>query len=139
MLHPQIIVHEFDGRLAEQLRPLTQPPRRWALREPRQSEPLWRYLRQCGPAVFVVKIGREPERELTLLERVNWRHPDVATVAVGDPDDAPILAGLAWDVGVSFALFPPLSRDLLPDVVCGLMTRTIRQAGRPRDEDDAMP
>ena len=126
MLHPQIIVHERDGRLAQQLQPLTEPPRRWALREPRQSEPLWRLLRQDAATVLVVKLSREPERELALLERVTWQLPDVATVAVGDPEDALTLAGLAWDVGVSFALFPPLSRDLLPEVVAGLMKRAIR-------------
>src|SRR5262249_35615532 len=34
-----------------------------------------------------------------------------------------LLAGLAWDVGARFALVPPLSRDLLPEVVTGLMRR----------------
>jgi hypothetical protein len=47
-------------------------------------------------------------------------------VAVGDPEEADVLAGLAWDLGVSFALFPPLSRDLLPGIVTGLMQRAIR-------------
>jgi hypothetical protein len=111
--------------LAEQLKALAEA-RRWALREPRQSEPLWRLLRQDALTVLVVKLSREPERQLALLERVNWQLPDVATVAVGDPEDALTLAGLAWDMGVSFALFPPLSRDLLPDVVAGLMKRAIR-------------
>jgi hypothetical protein len=129
MLHPQIIVHERDGRLAQQLQPLAEQ-QRWPLREPRQSEPLWRLLRQGGPTVLVVKLSRDPtrgspERELALLERVSWHLPDVATVAVGDPEDAAALAGLAWDVGVSFALVPPLSRDLLPDIVTGLMRRAI--------------
>ena len=84
------------------------------------------YDSQDAATVLVVKLGREPERELALLERVNWQLPDVATVAVGDPEDALTLAGLAWDVGVSFALFPPLSRDLLPEVVAGLMRRAVR-------------
>src|SRR5438105_1400942 len=97
MLHPQIIVFEHDGRLAKQLQPLAES-HRWALREPRQSEPLWRTLRQDAATVLVVKLSREPERELALLERVCWQLPDVATVAVGDPEDALTLAGLAWDV-----------------------------------------
>ena len=125
MFHPQIIVHERDGRLARQLEPLAEA-RRWVLREPRQADPLWRLLRQGGPTVLVVKLGRAPERELALLERVSWQLPDVAAVAVGDPEDADLLAGLAWDVGARFALVPPLSRDLLSEVVTGLMRRAIR-------------
>jgi hypothetical protein len=128
MLHPQIIVHERDGRLAAQLKPLAESER-WALREPRQAEPLWRALTQGGPTVLVVKVGRDPDRELALLERVGWQLPDVATVAVGDAtDDADALAGLAWDLGADLALFPPLSRDLLPDAVAGLMRRAARDA-----------
>jgi DNA-binding response OmpR family regulator len=125
MLHPQIIVHERDGRLAQQLRPLAESER-WPLREPRQADVLDRLLRQGGPAVLVVKLGPTPERELALLERVSWQWPDVATVAVGDVDDADTLAGLAWDVGADYALFTPLSRDLLPEVVAGLMRRAVR-------------
>ncbi len=128
MLHPQIVVHERDGRLAQQLRPLAEA-RRWPLREPRQVEPLWRLLHQGGPTVLVVKLSRkEPERELALVERVSWQLPDVATVVVGDPEEAESLAGLAWDVGAAYALFPPVSRDLLPDIVAGLMRRAVEQS-----------
>jgi DNA-binding response OmpR family regulator len=125
MFHPHVIVHERDGRLAQQLRPLAESER-WPLREPRQADVLDRLLRQGGPAVLVVKLGPTPERELALLERVSWQWPDVATVAVGDVDDADTLAGLAWDVGADYALFTPLSRDLLPEVVAGLMRRAVR-------------
>jgi hypothetical protein len=127
MLHPQIVVHERDGRLAEQLRPLA-TTERWALREPRQAEPLWRTLQLGGPTVLVVKIAQLPERDLALVERVSWQLPDVATIAVGDLDGAAILAGLAWDVGAAYVLFPPLSRDMLPSVVAGLMRRAVRDA-----------
>src|SRR5438270_746365 len=100
MLHPQIVVHERDGHLAEQLRPLAEAER-WALREPRQVEPLWRTLQIGGPTVLLVKLGKKPERELELIEQVSWQLPDVATVAVGDLEDAAIIAGLAWDVGAA--------------------------------------
>src|SRR4051794_16095088 len=114
MLHPQIVVLEHDGRLAEQLRPLASAER-WALREPRQADVVWRTLQAGGPTVFVVKFSaKEPGRELALIERAGWLLPDVATVAVGDPNTPPALAGLAWDVGAVYAMFPPQSRDLLP-------------------------
>jgi hypothetical protein len=125
MLHPQIVVHERDSRLALQLKPLAKASL-WAFREPRQEDVLWRVLRQGGPTVLIVKVSRTPERELALIEQVSWQLPDIATVAVGDPEDAVTLAGLAWDVGASFALFPPLSRDLLPEIATGLMRRAVQ-------------
>jgi hypothetical protein len=128
MLHPQIVVHEFDGQLAEQLRPLA-TTEKWTLREQRQADPLWRTLVNGGPTVLVVRIeSKDEERVLALIESVNWHLPDVAIVAVGGPDDAGMLSSLTWDVGAAFAMFPPLSRDHLPDVVAGLMRRTISEA-----------
>jgi hypothetical protein len=125
MLHPQVVVYERDSRLADQVRPLA-AAERWALRESRQADPLWRVLQAGGPTVLVVKMSSSPESELALIERVSWQLPDVATVAVGDLEGAIVLAGLAWDVGAAYALFPPQSRDLLPEIVNGLMRRAIR-------------
>ena len=130
MLHPQIVVYERDGRLADAIRAIADTER-WIVREPRQVEPLWRLLQSGGPTVLVVKMGAAPDRELALIERVSWQLPDVATVAVGDLEMADILAGLAWDIGAAFALFPPLSRDLLPEIVAGLMRRAIRDVVAP--------
>ncbi len=130
MLHPQIVVYERDSRLADQLRPLA-TTERWVMREPRQAVPLWRMVQSGGPTVLVVKVGPSPDKELALIERVSWQLPDVAMVAVGDQDDAAVLPGLAWDVGAAFALFPPLSRDLLPEIVAGLMRRAIRDTIAP--------
>jgi hypothetical protein len=128
MLHPQIVVHERDGQLMELVRPLA-IAERWALREPRQAEPLWRFLLQSGPTVLVVKFdSKGSDYELDLIEKVSWTLPDVAIVAVGGPDDAETLAGLAWDLGAAYALLPPQSRDRLPDVVASLMRRAIRDA-----------
>src|SRR5207253_5545678 len=136
MHHPQIVVFERDGRLAQQLAALADTER-WPLREARQVEACVRLLRQAGPSVLVVKVARaaeskkddrSPQRELALIERVSWQLPEVLTVAVGDVEDAVVLAGLAWDVGADYALFPPLSRDLLPDVVAGLMRAAVARA-----------
>jgi hypothetical protein len=127
MRYPQIVVHERDGRLADQLRPLA-AAERWGLREPRQADVLWRTLESGGPTVFVIRLGRPPDQDFELIERISWLLPDVATVVVGDPDDAPPAAGLAWDLGAAYALFPPQSRDLLPDIVAGLVRRSVRDS-----------
>jgi DNA-binding NtrC family response regulator len=119
MRHPQVLVYEGDGRLAEVLRPLVEE-RRWALRQPRKLATILAHLERGGPAVVVVKLGRHLERELTLVERTAWLSPDAAAVVVADQDMARV-AGLAWDLGAAYVLTPPLSREQLPEIVVGLM------------------
>jgi hypothetical protein len=112
-------VHEFDDRLADLLRE-TARAQAWTLRETRQIDACLRLLKNAGPSVLVVRLGHDLQHELTLLERVSWLRPEVATVLVGDSDD-PMLACLAWDLGAAYALFPPQARDCLPGIVQGLM------------------
>lgn len=130
MLHPQITVHDRESRLAPLLKDIA-AAERWALRELRQKEVLWQALRQNCPTVLVLGVSREADSALQLLPEVRWRCPSVAIVAVGSVDDADKLAGLCWDLGADYALFPPLSRDLLPDVVRGLMLRSINEESPP--------
>jgi hypothetical protein len=118
-LHPQIVVYEWDGRLAALLR-TTAEERRWALREPRQAGACLRLLRRGGPGVLVLRAGRNLEQELGLLERAAWLFPDVPAVLVGDAEQA-VLTGLAWDLGARCVLVPPHPRERLPEVVAGLM------------------
>jgi DNA-binding NarL/FixJ family response regulator len=121
MRHPQVLIHERDGRLATLLRGILETRRlRWPVREPRDLAGCLRLLQRGGPAVLIVRAGRDLERELTLLERIAWLHPDTATVFVGDAEHA-ALTGLAWDLGAHYVLLLPQSRELLPDVVIGLM------------------
>jgi hypothetical protein len=128
MRYPQVLVYEGDGRLAALLRPLTEE-RRWSLREPRQPEQVLRQLRRSDSAVLVLKLGRDLERELTLLDRVGWQAPGAATVVVGDGDQA-ALAGLAWDLGAGYVHFPPQPRELLVEVVAGLLGQPDAAAAR---------
>jgi hypothetical protein len=129
MRFPQVLVYEGDGRLAALLRPLTER-RRWSLREPRHPEQVLRLLGRSD-AVLVLKLGRDLERELTLLDRVAWLAPEVRTVVVGDGDNA-ALAGLAWDLGAGYVHFPPQPRELLVEVVAGLMGRSDAAAAAAR-------
>jgi DNA-binding NtrC family response regulator len=116
---PQIVVYEKDGRLKLQLEALAEQ-RRWALREARQPETCLAHLSQGGPAVVVVKAGRDWERELGLLERAVWLYPDAVVVLVGDGDQTQ-LAGLAWDLGAAYVFLPPQPRERLSEIVAGLM------------------
>jgi hypothetical protein len=123
MRHPQLLVYEGDGRLAELFRPIAKAKEHhWALREPRQPEECLGLLRGGGTGVLLIKVGRDLERELTLLEQVGWLFPETATVVVGDSDHA-ALAGLAWDLGAHYVLVSPYSLDRLLEVVLGAMSQ----------------
>ena len=120
MRRPQIVVFERDGRLARQLDALARE-KKWVIRESRQVKPCLRLLAGQGPSVLVTRLPANADAELTLLARIGAAMPQVATVAVGDADDESGLAGLAWDLGVDFALFPPVATARLPAIVEGLM------------------
>jgi hypothetical protein len=121
MRYPQGLAYERDGRLAELLKAaLEERKLKWVLREPRDPAACLRLLERGGPAVVVVKLGRELERELTLLERVASLHADVCPVLVGDAEHA-ALAGTGWDLGAAYVLLPPMARTSLPEIVVGLM------------------
>jgi DNA-binding NtrC family response regulator len=126
MKHPQIVVFESDGTLANYLQPLAQE-RRWLLRESRQGPACIELLRG-GPAVLVLKIGRHLVRELTFLDEAHAKTPDVPIIAVGDAADA-TLFGLTMELGASYVLFPPQPRQQLAEVVQSLMELTLRRLG----------
>lgn len=120
MRYPQLIVWEADGRLAALLRPLAEG-NRWSFREARQGEECSRLLaRSGGPAVVVLRIGRDLAEEFGLIERMSWRCPRAAAVVVAEAGHGR-LAGLAWELGAAYVHLPPTSRESLVAVVAGLM------------------
>ena len=70
--------------------------------------------------------NREKEQvdSLELLADVHEQFPDVALVVVADAEDR-ALTNVAWDLGASYVLGPPQSRQLLPEIVVGLMEQAI--------------
>lgn len=119
MQAPQVVTFEPDGRLAAQVRPLTEA-RGWLLREAKTADGAVQALGRDGPAVLLVRVGRDLEREFTLLDRVAWLYPGVRIVVVGDSDHA-VVAGLAWDLGASAVLLPAPEREQLQETVAGLL------------------
>jgi DNA-binding NarL/FixJ family response regulator len=124
MQYPQVLIYESDGRLAEQFRREGEQskPRQWVLREARSADACLRLLRGGAPTALVLKTGKDLVRELALADRVKASYPDTAIIVVGDTDN-PVLAGLAWDLGASLVLFPPLPRQWLVEITTGLLTR----------------
>jgi hypothetical protein len=119
MRHPCVVVYEVDGRLAALLRPPAGKSA-WIVREARLVDACLRLLARGGPCVLVIKVGRDLEQEMALLERATALYPEVRSVLVGDLEHAS-LACLAWDLGASYVLFPPQSRDRLPEIVTALL------------------
>ncbi|MBL8792563.1 MAG: hypothetical protein JNM56_01530 [Planctomycetia bacterium] len=134
MKHPQVLVVERNGRLAQLLRVPCQE-RGWALREPRQVEHCLELLRADCPAALVVRLGGKLEQELGLLERVHWQQPRVRLVAVGEVEN-PLLAELAWDLGASYVHFPPLPMELLTATVLRLLECAISEFHHRLDVGD---
>ena len=104
MRYPQLLVFEADGRLAALLGPVAER-HAWLLRQPRRVESCLRLLARGGPAVLVIRAGRDLEREFSLLERVTEQDPEAAVVLVTDGEH-PRLAGLAWDLGATWVTAP---------------------------------
>jgi DNA-binding NtrC family response regulator len=117
--HPQLLIFQGDARMTALLEPAAEAAR-WWLRKPGDLAECLEVLPRGGPSVLVLRLGRDLEGELTALERVHRLFPDAAVVVVGDAEQASI-AGIAWDLGARFVHFPPLDRDMLREVVAGLM------------------
>lgn len=127
MRHPQLLVYETDRRLATMLQRLADK-RNWLLREPRQLSAVLRLFDRGGPGVLVLRLSRDAERELAMLEQLSWLHPDAAILLVADSEQTRLFA-LAWDLGVRWIFLPPHTRERLEEMVVGLMQPF--QSGEP--------
>lgn len=120
MRYPQLVIFEWDGRLAALLRGAAEE-RGWALSEPTQPRACLSLLgRGGGAGVLVVRVGRDLDRELGLLDAASRGYPEASCVVVLEGEYAR-LAGLAWDLGAAFVHAPPMPRDALPEVIAGLL------------------
>ena len=121
MHYPQVLIYERDGRLAELLKAgLVARAKKWAVREPRDPAACLRLLERGGPAVVVIKLGRDLEGELKLLENVEQVNRETRAILVGDAEHVG-LAGIGWHFGAAYVLLPPMSRESLAEIVVGLM------------------
>lgn len=122
MQQQQVLVVENDGKLAAALRPLAQEHGFW-VRELRQFQACLEALRRSEAGLLVLKLGRDLEREFTLMRSVASSFPECRTIVVGDVDH-PSLAELAWDLGAIFVVLPPAAPDMLTEIVAHILTNT---------------
>jgi hypothetical protein len=119
MYQTQVITYGLEGILAERLRELA-AARRFGLRETSQLAACRSLVQASAPTVLVLHLGTQLERELALLEEVHACLPGTAILAIGAADN-PVLAGLVWELGARFALFPPLPAEMLLEVIVGFL------------------
>jgi hypothetical protein len=124
MAHSQVLVYERDGRVAQLLRSHRAKPGspKWALREPRSLEACLSLLQDGVPTVLILKAGKDVVREFTLLERVDWFHPETDLIVLVEIAN-PALLALAWDLGATCVLPPPQPHPDLLAVVDSLICR----------------
>jgi DNA-binding NtrC family response regulator len=119
MQQAQILTFGIDGRLGERLRELAQTQRFW-LRETSQLSACQNLVATTQPSIFVLTLGRDLEKELALLERIHACLPGTASIVIGETDN-PALAGLAWELGATYVLFPPTPIETIAELVTRLL------------------
>lgn len=119
MNRAQIFVYGGEGRLAGQLQELAQLRSLW-VRDVRHVKSCLNLLRQGGAGVLVLRVGSHLEQELALLAQVKQLFPETSIIVVGVTDH-PTLAGLCWDLGAAYVLFPPEPLEKLTEVIHGFL------------------
>lgn len=131
MKRPEVIVLEFDGWLAKQLRELV-AENRWLLHATRTAAAARTQALDRRPAVLLVQLepGSEKSDAFDLIADIHASAPDVPVIAVSDvkfPDpERAAWTAVLLDLGARYVLFPPLMKPVLEDVVSGLMIGAIR-------------
>jgi hypothetical protein len=120
MRHAQILAYGLEDRLAEVVQEIAQSRALW-LRHVSHIKTCLSLLRRGSAGVLVLRLGRNLDQELTLLEQVTHLFPATRTIVVG-PVDNPSLAALAWDLGAAYALFPPQPIEAIREVVLGFLS-----------------
>lgn len=136
MRYPQLVILAFDDWLGKQLAPFA-ADHRWLLKEVRQPGAGLALLREPRPTVLLAQLDPHADdvaAPLAFLSDVYRSHPGVATVVVSDvklsEDERIAWTATAFDLGVRYVLFPPLSRPVLEDLVGGLMAALLARAGK---------
>jgi hypothetical protein len=158
MRAPRILLYEGDAEMAEQLRVFAEG-RRWTMRSLQGVSACLNELANPSPTVVVVKLARYllekvPEgtdaelaarvdekrqrrltRLFTLLDRASRQAPDVPLLLVSDwkleeTQARNDLACLAYELGATFVLSPPLIDELLIELVQQLMEQAIQRCVR---------
>ncbi|VTR91459.1 atpase aaa : [Gemmata massiliana] len=134
MRAPQLVIVETDGWIGRLLGDLAADSS-WLVRGTRSADSAIALVRTRRPSVLVVQVDPADDKSpaLELISDANRLCPDVPVIAISDVkfNDADRVAWTSalFDLGVRYALFPPLTRPVLEDVVSGLMGAATVRAG----------
>jgi len=117
MKHAALIALGCEDRLADLLVGWTRE-RAIAFHPVQEDKACLNLVRKNAAAVVVLRIGRDLELELTLLERLGTLFPE-APVIVSLDADHPDLAALCSDLGARYVLAPPQPMEKLPGILAG--------------------
>src|SRR5262245_12452804 len=120
MRSAQVLVIEKETLLTAMLEGLVVQRQRCLLRHPRDLGECLGLLREAGQSVVVLHLGEKVEEQMHLLAEVAYLYPDASLVVVGEGAHTG-LAGLAWDLGADYVLILPQPREMLLEVVAGLL------------------
>jgi len=132
---PQVVVYESDGWLATQVADVAKE-HGWLVREARQAEACLNFLHESRPSLLLLKLERKLVDELALLAAIKEKAPDCPVVVFSfvkleNAQQRSNLAGLAYDLGARYIMFPPRVRNVIEEVVVGLMEATIQRCHIP--------
>lgn len=119
MKRAEIVVFGGEPKLIDQIQDLAQPSSSW-VRPVRHAKTCLNLLRLGAPGLLVAKLGANLEQEVTLLADIARLLPGTRVIVVGNSDH-PTLAGLCWDLGAHYVLFPPEPLERLREVLPGFM------------------
>ncbi len=114
----QVIIFEQEAVLASLLQQLPNS-HQWRIRNFKNSASVLPALKE-GIEFVLIPVGRDLLEEMALLEQITWSYPETITVVIGR-NEHPDLAGLAWDLGARFVLFPPFTTGQVGELVNSLL------------------
>lgn len=122
MKHATLLSVGIEGRLADLLAEWTSA-RGFGHQALRRPAACLQQALQNPAAVVVLKLGRDLEQELSLLDQLRRHGPETACLVVGDVNN-PDLAALCWDLGARYVLFAPEPFEKLPGLLAGFFPVT---------------
>ena len=122
---PQILIFAFDDWLGNQLRQAA-ADHRWIIKETKRLDAFRNAFAELRQRVIIIQLERTVAAEIySVIVELRRSQPDSPIIMVSDtkvPEGERAEWAARWfDLGASFALFPPLTRAILEDAVVGLM------------------
>src|SRR4051794_36931476 len=115
MRYRRLIVFEGDGKVTGLVQPIAEEVG-CLLRQVQLAPACIRALQRGGRNVFILRTGRDLDREFGLLDQVSQALPETRCLVALDHEDARLEA-LAWDLGATYVLPLARLREELADLV----------------------